>query len=371
MVSLYELSTTVFKADTQSGQNLQYEIFKSELEKLLNEKDDDSINEALYEAENNGKIGVLKLIENTTQELINTVLVENTQGSYRSDFFLLPILIISPEARTNLLALNKMETFLADEMKNYELIPENSEMILSPILLSHKTSSQMNVSKWYDLHQQTLINADKRSLRAMFSKDFILNTEVNYPTLVFLTGVVIQKNHHLAEIPSLAPNLVNNTREIQNSKLKLINSFQNYLNSNLSNINIVVLEPNNILTSLMNSYSAHQELLISSFVSSYSEDPENLFIAIPINILDNFVLTSWNFKTNTINNYLLVEPFGKSPQENLDITLDYIQNIKQDAYLGESIINFESISDFKTFDMKEYIDENGVEMILSKESIEE
>lgn len=367
MNKTYELATTVFKAETTETQKLQHQLLKESIQKHLAKKEDQDIVEAINEAESRGKFGIAKLIDELTQESIDTIeIVDHTQN-IRSDLFTLPIIIRSGTEQSNIVALQEFEKVIYEELLTEELIPEKAKVVLAPILLGSKTAKNMPESKWYELHNQIIQFSDKRMLRPIFSQDFFIKHQANYPEVYFLVGAVIQNNEPEKEA-ALVPSFLNGSFYIEKEKNKFIQSFQNKMQELMTGLELLSVSPNRIYTGVLTAFQIQQELLIEYFIDSYMDEKEIDFVILSLNVTDHFAIFAWNNQTNKIQNYLLVEPLGEEMQVNVDKVMGYFAQTDKVIYVGNSTISQEQMIDFKNFDFKNYLHEEGASVLQSEDA---
>lgn len=375
MNTIYKLATTVFKAESNETQNLQYDILKKEIERFLKNNDDMYITNAILESQQDGKIAVSNAIESLSQELVNTTYRNDHIHTFRSDFFIIPIITRNNSEDIKIPSIHFFEKTLQEQFIAADLIPKKSKVVLAPVLLGYQTSLQMSVSKWYDLHQQVVNNASKRHLRKMFTQDFFIKTRPMYPTLSFLVGSVIQSKDEITNSMPLEPNLFKNNISTQESLNQFSQKFQSIVQSKLSSFSkteIITIAPNNAINGLIIGYNYQQRLLTESFVNMHANSPDIDFALISLDIPNNFCVLAWDREKNEVINYLLVEPFGTEMQDNVDMIMGYINNINVKTYVGNSLVQSDHIIDnYKTFDFNEYIKNEGVSILEKNNSYEE
>jgi hypothetical protein len=215
----------------------------------------------------------------------------------------------------------------------------------------------MTSSEWYNLHKQTILTKDKRNTRKIYAQDFFIKTEINYPTLNFFIGILLQEDK--PEL-NLIPNLFNKHNEYNNT---ITQSIQHLFETKKTNS--IILEPNTLLHGLNKGYNIQQEILVTEFIKTYQHLNIN-FLLIPITNNFKMAILTVDSTTNEIYNYLLITSFTG----NIDILtiINYFNDTDKDLYLGNSSISEDTILNNDTFDLSFYLQSEGATQLNSEQS---
>jgi hypothetical protein len=338
----------------QSYKNLEFEI-----EQALSNNNEKYINEAIIQAQNHGNNLIVQTIDSIVQTLIsNHVSYDHISLKHTySQLFVIPIITQDINEHINIPAINSIENVFYESLINNNLIDKNSKIIFSPILLGHNTSFKMTSSEWYNLHKQTILTKDKRNTRKIYAQDFFIKTEINYPTLNFFIGILLQEDK--PEL-NLIPNLFNKHNEYNNT---ITQSIQHLFETKKTNS--IILEPNTLLHGLNKGYNIQQEILVTEFIKTYQHLNIN-FLLIPITNNFKMAILTVDSTTNEIYNYLLITSFTG----NIDILtiINYFNDTDKDLYLGNSSISEDTILNNDTFDLSFYLQSEGATQLNSEQS---
>lgn len=363
MKTLYDIGNTVFHAQTRIDKEIQYDIFKKGLTSVLKDKDDEMIEEFFQTIADNGNVSLNNLAEEALAEVITKINVNHMRGDFISELFTIPLILVNNNSQINMVALNKIETFLKERALDYGLMSNDMDLILSPVILSQNKSKNMLFSEWYDLHLQTLRFMTKRDLRGIFQNDFTLSNPENIPVVVYIVGSILRKDN------GSTPLFIENNSLARESKSDLIQDLQLFFNNHLD-YNVLPLMVSPLFQGLELGYKGIQEILAEYFVATYSENEDIAFIVSPTNWNDNLILVAWEAEKNSIENYFIINTFKEEPADYLKMITEILNKLEVVSYLAPNIINFDSLDDFNDFDMKTYLDENELVMLSSPEYID-
>lgn len=364
MNNIYNLTKTVFRAETPQLQEIQLEILGEQILYLLKNKNDDQIYEAITMCHEEST-ELYNLLDETIANNINTIIYNDYKNvkEFKSDMFLIPVINSSDNPYIKFFSLKKIEDTLNTLLRENNLINERSKLYLAPVFISENKTRTLKHSDWYDLHIKTLENASARFHREIFLKDFTLKNKNNKPILNFICGCIIQVNENNSYV---LPRLLSDDYYAKDDKENFILSL-NKINENKSKDNLTFSMPQHVFTALYMGYNEHQQIIISDFVKKYSNHDNLSYAIISLDVLDTFVLFAWDESQNKILDYLTIEAYGVTTLYNVDYVMDCISETDKAVYVGKKITAQKEHQEYLDFNFREYLNTHGADMLTAED----
>lgn len=362
MSVIYTTAFNLFNAQTDEQQETLYYLLEEQIEDALKEKQDNILTLALEEAEKNQKGSIWQHIQKTITKKVDVHYYQHNNIDHVSQLILIPFLAMFGQKNITLPALKTMEHWWQNALIHHKLIPKDSTLNFSPMLLGRKSATKLTRSEWYNLHITTCNTLDKREQRAIFDAPFNIQLEPETSQLSFFVAIVSQPAFNAKPIA-----LINPEEHIYDSILLALDDITNIYLDQIDQSTWLFMPLGSVTEVIANSYDTFQNVLVGNLIKNYAQDPKMEFAIVPTDNNNVFALMAWHPAKNTVFDAVIMYQYTKDYNE----LIDYVMNILDQSgvnkvYLGDENIEELEFEHLQKIDFDKYLRVNGANVIQTQ-----